>query len=133
MYKRILMALDASPADEAVIEHIEELAAIHKSHVILLRVAHAHTRDGMTHEVEESEEYIENVAKRLAAGGIEVETVVAHGEPSEEIVREAEERNVDLIAMATHGRSGIGRWLLGSVTSKVLQVGRKPVMAVRSK
>jgi nucleotide-binding universal stress UspA family protein len=131
MYEQILVTLDQSPVDEAVINHIAQLAKIHKSHVILLRVAHSHTRDQMAHDVEESEDYIRGVAERLAAEGIEVEPVVVVGEPSEEIIRQAAERNIDLIAMATHGHRGVYDWVLGSVADKVRHEVTIPVLLIK--
>jgi nucleotide-binding universal stress UspA family protein len=131
MYKQILVALDASPADEAIINHIAELAPIHHSHVILLRVAHYHTRDQMQHEVEESEQYLDTVAKQLAERGVNVETAVSHGEPAEQIVHEAESRGVDLIAMSTHGHRGLYDLVFGSVAEEVRHVVAIPVLLVR--
>lgn len=133
MYDRILVTLDASPADEAVIDHIIKLAKTHHSRVILLRVAHYHTRDQMAHEVDESEDYLTDVAKRMEAEGVEVEMVVAHGEPSDEIVREAEARNVDLIAMSTHGHRRFYDLVFGSVAEEVRHDVAIPVLMVRSR
>jgi len=132
MYDRILVALDGTPTDEAIIKHISELAPIHKSHVILLRVAHYHTRDGMAHEVKESEDYLQKVAERLAEQGIDVETVVARGEPTQEIVRQAGELHADLIAMSTHGHRGIYDLVFGSVAEEVRHEVSIPVLLIRS-
>jgi len=132
MYERILVCLDASRTDEAVIEHIAKLAAVHASEVILLRVAHYHTRDHAAHEIEEAEEYVRKVAARLAAEGIRVETVVAHGEPAEEIVREARERKADLIAMSTHGHPRFYDLVFGSVAETVRHGVDIPVLLIRS-
>ena len=132
MYDKILVALDASPTDEAIINHIGELAAIHKSHVILLRVAHYHTRDQGTHEVDESEEYMQSVVKRLTSKGIDVETLISVGEPADEIVRQAENLHVDLIAMSTHGHRGIYDLVLGSVAEEVRHEVSIPVLLIRS-
>jgi len=132
MYERILVALDASPADEAIIEHVGELAPIHRSQVILLRVAHSHTRDGMAHEVGESEGYLKRVAERLAAHGIPVEMVVAHGEPVEEIVSQACERRADLIAMSTHGHRKFYDLIFGSVAEEVRHEVAIPVLLIRA-
>ncbi len=133
MYNKILVALDASPADGAIIEHISELAPIHHSRVILIRVAHAHTRDQMTHESEESEEYVSDVARQFAEQGIEAEQVVVYGEPAEEIMKFAIARNVDLIAMSTHGHRGIYDLVFGSVSDEVRHGVTIPVLLVRSK
>lgn len=132
MYEQILVALDASPTDEAIIEHICKLAPIHHSRVILLRVAHYHTRDQMTHEVEESEEYLNQVADRMMQCGIDAQATVAHGEPAEQIVKEAETRGVDLIAMSTHGHKGLYDLVFGSVSDEVRHGVSIPVLLIRS-
>lgn len=133
MYKRILVALDASPADEAIVDHIAQLAALHHSQVVLLRVAHSHTRDGMTHEVEESEDYLKRIAERLQSQGIEVEALMAQGEPAEEIIKQAESRSVDLIAMGTHGHKGLYDLVFGSVSDEVRHQVSIPVLLIKSR
>lgn len=131
MYEKILVTLDGSPADKGIIEHVGGLAKIHGSKVILLRVAHYHTRDTMAHEVEESEDYLREVEEKLRAAGIAVESVVAHGEPAEEIVRQAAERNADLIAMGTHGHRGVYDLVFGSVSDAVRHDVSIPVLLIR--
>jgi nucleotide-binding universal stress UspA family protein len=71
------------------------------------------------------------VAQVLEEKGIETRVDVAFGRPAQEIVRFAEQEEVDLIAMSTHGRSGLSRWILGSVADKVLRGTHLPVMLVR--
>ncbi len=132
MYERILVALDASPTDEAIIEHITELAKVHHSHVILLRVAHSHTRDQMTHEIDESEDYVRRVAAQMLDNRVDAEPVVVPGEPVEEIIRQAKERDADLIAMSTHGHKGIQDLIFGSVANEVRHRISIPVLLIRS-
>ena len=86
----------------------------------------------MAYEVEESEDYLRKVAERLAVREIEVETITAHGEPAEEIVRQAEERRVDLIAMATHGHRWFYDLVFGSVSEEVRHKVSVPVLLIRS-
>jgi nucleotide-binding universal stress UspA family protein len=71
------------------------------------------------------------VARQLREDGLDVQVEVAFGRPADQIVQFAEEEGMDLIAMCTHGRSGIGRWILGSVADKVLRGTHLPVMLVR--
>jgi manganese transport protein len=85
----------------------------------------------MTHEIDESEDYVHKVAKRLSEKGIDVEAVVAPGEPAEEIIRQAKTRNVDLIAMSTHGHKGIYDLILGSVADAVRHDVSIPVLLIR--
>ena len=78
------------------------------------------------------EEYLERTAKGLEAKGLDVRTVVLAGNPAEQILRAAESAKVDLIIMASHGRSGPSRWAFGSVSDKVLRSSVVPVLMVRA-
>lgn len=79
----------------------------------------------------EAEAYLKPLARRLREAGFEARVAVAFGRPAAEIVRFAEEEDVDLIAMCTLGRSGISRWMVGSVADKVLRGTHLPIMLVR--
>lgn len=79
----------------------------------------------------EAEASLIPVAQALRADGLAVQTAVTFGHPAQEIVGFAETENVDLIAMCTHGRSGLSRWVLGSVADKVLRGTHRPVLLVR--
>jgi nucleotide-binding universal stress UspA family protein len=83
--------------------------------------------------VREAEDYLEALKAKLAAKGVQrVETSVWYGEPASAIVDAARARNVDLIVMTTHGRSGLGRLVLGSVAETVLRAARTPILLVRA-
>jgi len=71
------------------------------------------------------------VKERLTRKGIKARSVVETGQPAERIIEYANEEDVDLIALSTHGRSGMGRWLFGSVADKVVHGSEKPVLLVR--
>ena len=75
-------------------------------------------------------DYLENLANNLRMSGYRVKTVVKYGEPATCIIEEAQERSVDAIVMSTHGRSGLSKWLFGSITQKVLSVMPCPVIVV---
>lgn len=138
MYRKILVTLDGSETAEQILPHVEGLnsggAEIH-----LLRVALAHTLPGVDpieaqiKVVKEAEDYLKDVEERLRKKGLRVESHVRYGHPAEEILDHAEFWKFDLIAMTTHGRSGVGRWLLGSVAEKVVRGSSTPVLVVRSK
>ena len=81
--------------------------------------------------VAETKEYLEGHAKALRVAGLKVETDVVFGDPVQEIISTAEARGADAIAIATHGRTGLPGVMLGSVSSKVIARGHKPVLAVR--
>ena len=137
MYKKILVTLDGSETAEEILPHIQALSSS-DGEVHLLRVAMAHTlpgvdpTDAQAKVVREGEDYLKAVEDRLKQKGIKVESHVRYGHPAEEILDHIEHRDVDLIAMTTHGRSGVGRWLMGSVAEKVVRSCPIPVLVVRS-
>ena len=89
--------------------------------------------EGQVRVVREAEKYLDEIKARLAAKGIQrVETSVWYGPPASAIVEAAKVGKVDLIVMSTHGRSGIGRWVLGSVADRVLRGATSPVLLVRA-
>ncbi|MFA4836072.1 MAG: universal stress protein, partial [Dehalococcoidia bacterium] len=76
--------------------------------------------------------YLEKAGERLKAKGISTKFGVTVGDPAEEIINLADKTGADLVAMSTHGRSGIARWALGSVADKVLHAGNTPLLLVRA-
>ena len=138
MYKRILVTLDGSETAEQILPHVEALNSGGRE-IHLLRVAMAHTVPGVDPTeaqitvVKEAEDYLKQVEERLRKKGLKVESHVRYGHAADEILDHAEYWKFDLIAMTTHGRSGVGRWVLGSVTEKVVRGSSTPVLVVRSK
>lgn len=139
MYTKILVALENSRTDEAILVHIEALAKLAGSRLLLVHVADGWVARHLDRlNLAESEEmrvdraYLESVRERFAALGIEADTVLLNGEPADEIVRLAEERGVDLIAMSTHGHRFLADLVLGSTANKVRHVVRVPVLLVRA-
>ena len=138
MYSKILVPLDGSAVDNAILEHIGELAKIHGSKVILTRVVEGwsteyYGKEALPKGVEEAQAYLESVAERLRSKGIQVETVMEHGNPTEAIVKEAEERGCDLIAMSTHGHGFLMDLLYGSVSHEVRHTVDIPVLMIRGR
>ena len=131
MYEQILVPLDGSPVDQAILKHIARLAPIHNSSVILLRVAHYHTRDGRVHETEEARAYLDKVERQLRELGLTVTSVIAPGEPADIILAEAESRGCDLIAMSTHGHKLLGDLFLGSVATEIRHRTSIPILLIR--
>ena len=131
MYERILVPLDASTVDDAVLDHVSRLALIHNSLVILLRVAHYHTRDSRSHEVEDAELHLKDAAERLKKSGLKVETVLEHGEPADVILKCVEQTRCDLLAMSTHGHKWLYDTLFGSVIDKVRHDVNVPVLLIK--
>ncbi len=134
MYKKILVPLDGSELAETVLSHIEAIVLAHEAEVILLRVLPATGVFPATAEAERSaaRESLERARKRLQEKGINARTTIRHGEDAAmEITDYAGVNDVDLIAMSTHGRSGVSRWMFGSVAEKVLRGTNKPILLVR--
>jgi nucleotide-binding universal stress UspA family protein len=138
MYKSILVPLDGSALAEAILPEIEMLARCMQARIILLRVCRAHVfpgRDPTKAEIEvvrRAEAYLTAIRDRLAAEGLEVEALVRYGAVAEEILTHSSRKDIDLIAMSTHGRSGLGRWALGSVAEKIVRRSDKPVLLLRA-
>ena len=135
--KRILVPLDGSQCAETVLPKVEKLAVDLKVGICLLRVAYAHSFPGAdptdveVKVVREAEDYLKTVEERLKAKGLKVDSHVRYGNDAEEILDHAAMKDIDMVAMSTHGRSGVGRWLLGSVAEKILRHSPKPIFLVR--
>lgn len=134
---KILVPLDGSALAESAIAKAMDLAG-GKSTLMLLRAAEAHTLPGVdpteaqVEVVREAEEYLASVAARLKEQGIDsVETSVWYGPAASAIVDAARLRKADLIVMSTHGRSGLGRLILGSVAESVLRGSTTPILLLR--
>jgi len=137
MFKKILVPLDGSNLAEGILPRVEWLAKIHGAEVTLLRVAVAHTFPGMDpvqHQVSvvrEAEEYLAKVEENLKSVGVNARAVVRYGHDAQEIVEHARNRDFDLIAMSTHGRTGLTQFVLGSVASKVIHTATIPILLCR--
>ncbi len=138
MFKKILVPLDGSALAEAIVPQVTELVRLHGAELVILRVALAHGFPGVDpteaqlQAVRESEKYLEGVEKDLKARGLKVSSVVRYGNAAEEILDHAAFAGIDLIAMSTHGRTGVSRWVLGSVAEKVLRASTTPLLLLRA-
>lgn len=136
--EKILVPLDGSPLAETALPEALDLARQGGGTLILLRAVEAHTivgnlMDAQVEVVREAEEYLEGVAARLRGQGMaKVETSVWYGSASLSIVDAARLRRADLIVMFSHGRSGIGRLVLGSVAESVLRASSMPILLLRA-
>ena len=142
MYKRAVVPLDGSPVAEAIIPFILEIAGPLDLEVVLLRILQPippEVIEGSRHVVVEdvqargmdAEDYLAPIAAELRGKGVRVRTLVRRGEPAAEIVEAAREADADLIAMTTHGRSGLRRLIFGSVAEAVLRRAELPVFLMR--
>lgn len=134
---KILVPLDGSALAEAALWKAVELGTPNTM-LVLLRAAEAYRMPGgdpiqaQITAVREAEEYLKGVAAKARETGIEhVETHVWYGPPAAAIVEAAQAQKVDLIVMSSHGRSGFGRLILGSVTESVLRGTRTPILVLR--
>lgn len=138
MYRRILVPVENSPYDAAIIDHVRGLARLCNASVVLIHVADGFAaRNARQLNLRESEEmrldldYLEQLTASLKRDGVDVESVLAGGEPSKEIADAAERERCDLIAMSTHGHRFVKDLLYGSVANEVRHISRIPVLLVR--
>ena len=139
MYKKILVALENGRADEAILPHIAELARRLGSALLLVHVADGFAaRNFEQLRLAESDEmradrlYLETIAGLLRATGLVVTTELALGNPPTEILKTAQGRGCDLIAMTSHGHKLVGDFFLGSTIDKVRHNTAIPLLVVRS-
>jgi nucleotide-binding universal stress UspA family protein len=139
MYRRILVAVENSPADRTILEHVRALASLTGAELLLVHVADGfaarHFKDLNLRESEEirgDREYLEALASELAAQSITTSTARAMGDPATELIRLSRERNVDLIAMATHGHRLLNDLVRGTTVSRVRHEVKIPVLLLRA-
>ncbi len=139
MYRHILIPLENGDADETILGHIKPLARMTGAKVLLVHVADGWVARNFNQlKLAESEEmkqdraYLENRRRELSDEGFFCEAVLALGEPSNEIIKLAETRDVDLIAMTTHGHRFISDILYGATADKVRHAVNVPVLLVRA-
>ena len=147
MYQKILVPLDGSPLAECVFPHVEALAGGCKvKEVVLVRVAEPFRQPTPSEYVikpedvirineeirGEAEKYINQAKAKVNLKGVEVNTAVLRGNPAETLAEYSSKNGVDLIIIATHGRSGVSRWVWGSVADRILRSACVPVLMVRA-
>ena len=154
MYKKIMVPLDGSDLAECVLPHVEKfITSKQVKIVVFLRVVEPEstrfddtavlsgkTRDRIIEGARLIEErrksdaaaYLGDVASRMKNNGVEIETEVLVGRVADSLADYTETNDIDLIIIATHGRSGISRWVRGSVADRVLRFSRIPVLIVQA-
>ena len=140
MYKHILIPLENSAADETILTHIKPLARMIGAKLLLVHVADGWVARNFqqlklaeSQEMKDDRAYLETWTRELTKEGFTCDAVLALGEPSDEIIKLARERNVDLIAMTTHGHRFISDILYGATADKVRHAVDVPVLLVRAK
>ena len=139
MYRRILVAIEHSPADDTIITHVAALAKATGAALVLVHVADGfaarHFDDLKLRESEEmmkDREYLEGLRKDLEGRGLTVSIELAKGDPATELIRLADRGDFDLLAMSTHGHRFIADVLLGATADKVRHLVRVPVLLLRA-
>jgi nucleotide-binding universal stress UspA family protein len=139
MYKHILIPLENSLADEAILGHIKPLARMTGAKLLLVHVADgwvARNFDQLqlaeSDEMKQDRAYLEKRQHELTAGGFSCDAMLALGEPSDEIIKIAHEKDVDLIAMSTHGHRFVSDILYGATADKVRHAVDVPVLLLRA-
>ena len=124
MYETILVTLDGTPTDRAIIEHIKELAKIAHSRLVLLHVAdgwaaRTYGPDAVSPEIAEDTAYLEKVRAEFQAAGLPAQAELAYGEPANEIIKWVQKKGCDLVAMSTHGHRFLADVFLGTTVTRV--------------
>jgi len=138
MYKTILLTLDGTPTDRAIIEHIQQLAKLARSRVVLLHVADGWAArtfgpDAISPEITADTAYLNRIQAEFLAAGIPAGAELAYGEPADEIIKWVEQKGCDLVAMSTHGHRLIADIFLGATASRVQHRISVPVLLLRAK
>jgi nucleotide-binding universal stress UspA family protein len=146
MYNTILVPLDTSKRAEAILRHVEELAQRYDAKVIFLHVVEqpplivepegpniALYQQELERWIKQAESYLPTVQGEFREKGIEAQTRIVYGPVVEAIINAAEREGADLIAMASHGRSGLPQVFYGSVAAGVLHRVDRPMLLVRSR
>jgi nucleotide-binding universal stress UspA family protein len=139
MYQRILVAVENSAADQTILNHVRELATLTGAELLLVHVADGfaarHFNDLQLRESEEMQKdraYLDRISGELTALNIRVSTELAMGDPATELIRLAQARHADLIAMSTHGHRGLNDLLRGTTVNRVRHEVRIPVLLLRA-
>ena len=138
MYNKILVTLDATPTDRAIIDHVKDLAGLMHSRVVLLHVAdgwaaRAYGPDAVSPEITNDTAYLEKIRAELLASNIPTDAELAYGEPAKEIIKWVEKKGCDLVAMSTHGHRFLADLIFGTTARHVRHNVSVPLLLVRAK
>jgi nucleotide-binding universal stress UspA family protein len=136
-YQTILVPVESSEYDDVILDHIVPMAQQHGSKLLLVHVADGwaaryYREETDSPEVRADRQYLQELTEKLRKEGLEVEAVLGFGDPGEEIIKLAQERKCDLIAMTTHGHRFISDLLYGSAVHKIRHGVDIPVLLLRA-
>jgi nucleotide-binding universal stress UspA family protein len=138
MYDTILVTLDGTPTDRAIIEHVKQLAKLAHSRLVLLHVAdgwaaRTYGQDAVSAEIAEDNAYLAKVRAEFESAGISAEAELAYGDPASEIIKWVKQKGCDLVAMSTHGHRFLADVFLGTTATRVQHNISAPVLLLRAK
>ena len=138
MYDTILVTLDGTATDRAIIDHVKELATLAHSRLVLLHVAdgwaaRTYGSDAVSPEIAEDTAYLQRVRAEFQSAGIKADAELAYGEPANEIIKWVERKGCDLVAMSTHGHRFLADMFLGNTATKVRHSISVPLLLLRAK
>jgi nucleotide-binding universal stress UspA family protein len=138
MYKTILVTVDGTPTDRAIIEHVKQLAKLAQSRIVLLHVAdgwaaRTYGPDAVSREIAEDTAYLQKVQEEFQSAGIPAAAEMAYGEPADEIIKWVQQKGCDLVAMSTHGHRFLADVFLGTTATRVQHKISVPVLLLRAK
>ena len=145
MYSKILVPLDGSPRAQRILSHVENIARFHQSKVILLRVLrpvvvnngypqllYEETQEERDRRVEEEKKYLDGIKGEFREKGIEAKSILKLGPVVRTIIATSQQESVDLIALASHGRTGFSQFFYGSTAAGILNQADRPLLLIRS-
>jgi len=132
VYRNILVTIDCSPVDEAIVKHVSALARQNDAKVCLLHVVHSHTLDQDRALREKAQSCLEAGRTMLQAQGVDACTLIRSGEPDAQILEEIAGGDYDLVAMATHGHRFIGDAFFGSVSESLKHKISIPLLLLKA-
>lgn len=138
MYKTILVTLDGTSTDKAIIAHVKELARLAHSKIVLLHVAdgwaaRTYGKDAVSPEITEDTAYLKKVLAEFQTMGIAAQAELAYGDPVTEIVKWVQQKGCDLVAMSTHGHRFLADLFLGTTATRVQHSISVPVLLLRAR
>jgi len=138
MYETILVTLDGTLSDRAIIEHVKQLAKLAHSRLVLLHVAdgwasRTYGPDAVSPEIAEDNAYLEKIRSEFQSAGLPTDAELAYGDPADQIIKWVEQKRYDLVAMSTHGHRFLADIFLGATATRVRHSIGVPVLLLRAK